>query len=80
MDRNEKLKMLRRLDEKSLTEKFLIPLHTEGMRCRKVQYEHGIMEYGKDSIYCTTDRYGNLVHTGVQVKVKKITARNKMQY
>ncbi len=77
MDRNEKLKILQGLDEKILTERFLIPLHIEGMKCRKVQYSHGPLEYGKDFIYCTTNRYGNPIYTGVQVKVVKITARNK---
>ena len=77
MDRNEKLKILQTLDEKTLTERFLIPLHIEGMKCRKVQYNHGPLEYGKDFIYCTTNIYGNVIYAGVQVKAVRITARNK---
>ena len=77
MDRNEKLKILQALDEKTLTERFLIPLHIEGMKYKKIQYNPGTLECGKDFIYCTTDRYGSIKHTGVHVKAIGITARNK---
>ncbi|KYK36111.1 MAG: hypothetical protein AYK19_09530 [Theionarchaea archaeon DG-70-1] len=75
MDKNEKLEMLQQLDEKNLTKRFLIPLHSEGIKGKNVQYTHGILEFGKDIIYYIEDRYGNPVYTGVQVKAKKITAR-----
>ena len=73
MEKKEKLRMLQNLDEKKLTEKILIPLFSEGMGCKDVQYTHGVLEFGKDIIYCTKDEFGNPVYTGVQVKKTKIT-------
>ena len=75
MNREEKLKMLKKQDEKMLTKKFLIPLFSEGMGCKNVQYTHGILEFGKDIVYCTEDEFGNRRYTGVQVKATKVTAR-----
>ncbi|KYK35213.1 MAG: HEAT repeat domain-containing protein [Theionarchaea archaeon] len=76
MDREEKLEMLQKLDEKTLTKRFLIPLFSEGMECKNVQYTHGVLEFGKDIIYYTEDEFGNRKYTGIQVKTKKITARS----
>jgi HEAT repeat protein len=76
MDKNEKLKILQGLNEKSLTERYLIPLYSEGMKYKNVRYNHGILESGKDVIYYTEDEYGHPVYTGVQVKAAKITSRS----
>jgi len=76
MDREERLEILKKLDEMTLTKKFLIPLYSDGMGCKNVQYTHGLSDSGRDIIYCTEDEYGNPVYTGVQVKTTKITARN----
>jgi energy-coupling factor transporter ATP-binding protein EcfA2 len=67
MDRKEKLTMLRKLNEKELTKKFLIPLFQE-MGFRNVKYNHGVLEYGKDVIYCEETRFHKQKHVGVQVK------------
>lgn len=48
MDKNDELKILQGLDEKSLTKKFLIPLFSEGINCKNVRYTHGIFEFGID--------------------------------
>jgi len=78
MDRKEKLQMLQKLDEKTLTKQFLIPLYeSEGMGCRNVRYTHRKLEFGKDIIYYKEDEYGNRIYTGVQVKRIKITV-NKL--
>jgi len=67
MDRKEKLSMLRKLNEKELTKTFLIPLFQE-MGFRNVKYNHGVLEYGKDVIYCEETKFHKLKHVGVQVK------------
>ncbi|MGD2250948.1 MAG: HEAT repeat domain-containing protein [Candidatus Methanofastidiosia archaeon] len=75
MNKEEKLKMLQTLDEKTLTKKVLIPLFSEGMGFKNVQYNHGTLEFGKDIIYYTEDEFGNQKYTGVQVKREKVTTR-----
>ena len=67
MDKREKLKILQRLDEKKLTEGFLIPLF-EKMRFKNVIYNHGVLEYGKDIIYCEETKFHKQKYVGVQVK------------
>jgi energy-coupling factor transporter ATP-binding protein EcfA2 len=67
MDRQEKLEMLRKLSEKELTKTFLIPLFEE-MGFQNVKYNHGVLEYGKDVIYCEETKFHKLKHVGVQVK------------
>lgn len=77
MNRKEKLQMLQKLDEKTLTKQFLIPLYeSKGMNCRNVQYTHKRLEFGKDIIYYKDDEYGRRIYTGVQVKRTKITTRH----
>ena len=76
MDRKAKLEILQRLDEETLTKEFLIPLFSEGMGYKNVQYTHGILEFGRDIIYCAKDEYDNSVYTGVQVKATKVTTRS----
>ena len=49
MNKNEKLEMLQKFNEKELTQKFLIPLF-QSMGFRNVHYNHGVLEYGKDVI------------------------------
>jgi hypothetical protein len=67
MDRKEKLAMLRKLNEKELTKTFLITLFQE-MGFRNVKYNHGVLEYGKDVIYCEETKFHKQKHVGVQVK------------
>ena len=67
MNRKEKLEMLRNLSEKELTKTFLIPLFQE-MGFQNVKYNHGVLEYGKDIIYCEETKFHKLKHVGVQVK------------
>nr|CBH36822.1 hypothetical protein containing NACHT domain and HEAT-like repeats [uncultured archaeon] len=67
MDRKAKLAMLRKLNEKELTKTFLITLFQE-MGFRNVKYNHGVLEYGKDVIYCEETRFHKQKHVGVQVK------------
>jgi energy-coupling factor transporter ATP-binding protein EcfA2 len=67
MDRKAKLAMLQKLSEKELTKTFLIPLFQE-MGFRNVKYNHGVLEYGKDVIYCEETRFHKQKHVGVQVK------------
>lgn len=76
MDKNQKLEMLQSLEEETLTERFLIPLFSEGMNCRDVQRTHGVFESGIDIIYDKEDEFGNLLCTGVQAKAGKITNRD----
>ena len=76
MDRNEKLRILQESREKQLIKKFLIPLFSEGMGCKNVQYTHGVLEFGIDIIYYTKDEFGERICTGVQVKAKKIETRS----
>lgn len=77
MNRKEKLQMLQKFDEKTLTKQFLIPLYeSKGMNCRNVQYTHKRLEFGKDIIYYKDDEYGRRIFTGVQVKRTKITTRH----
>ena len=71
MNKEEKLRMLQKLSEKDLTERFLIPLY-ESMDCKNVRYAHRKLEFGKDIIYYKDDEYGNRVYTGVQVKKTQI--------
>ncbi|MBN1900890.1 HEAT repeat domain-containing protein, partial [Candidatus Sumerlaeota bacterium] len=74
MNRKEKLEMLQRLDEKTLTKNFLIPLYeSEGMGCKNVRYTHKSMEFGKDIIYYINDEYERRIYTAVQIKKIKIT-------
>src|SRR3990167_6234399 len=74
MNKEEKLKLLRKLSEKDLTQKFLIPLYeSKGMGCKNVRYTHTKLEFGKDIIYYKEDEYENRICTGVQVKKTKIT-------
>ncbi|MBU7048325.1 MAG: HEAT repeat domain-containing protein [Theionarchaea archaeon] len=72
MDRSEKLKMLQELNEIPLIKRFLIPLFSEGMGCKDVQYTHGVLENGIDILYYTEDEFGERIYTGVQVKKDKI--------
>ena len=67
MDKKQKLDMLQKLDEKKLTKEFLIPLF-EKMKFKNVMYNHGVLEYGKDVIYCEETRFHKLKYVGVQVK------------
>jgi predicted NACHT family NTPase len=67
MDRKERLELLLQLTEKELTTNFLIPLFHE-MGFWNVKYTHGVLEYGKDVIYCEETRFHKLKHVGVQVK------------
>ncbi|KAF5430294.1 putative NTPase, NACHT family domain, partial [Candidatus Methanophagaceae archaeon] len=67
MNRTEKVEMLQKLSEKELTKTFLIPLFQE-MNFKNVKYNHGVLEYGKDVIYCEETRFHKLKHVGVQVK------------
>ena len=76
MKNNEKLKVLQGLNEKTLTEKILIPLFSEGMGFKNVRYSHGSLEFGKDLVFYEVDIYGNRKYTGVQVKAKKVTTSN----
>jgi len=73
MERPEKLEMLRKLSERELTKKFLIPLfESKGMGCKNVRYTHKRLEFGRDVIYCKDNEYRNKVYTGVQVKKTRI--------
>ena len=76
MNRNEKLKILQKLNEMPLTKRFLIPLFSEGMGCKDVQYTHGVLEFGIDILYYTEDEFGERIYTGVQVKAERITNRS----
>jgi HEAT repeat protein len=77
MQKADKLQIIRRLSEKELTTRLLIPLYeSSGMGCRSVRYVHKRLEFGKDVIYCREDEYGNRVYTGIQVKKTPITSRN----
>ena len=74
MNKNEKKEMLQKLDEKTLTKRFLIPLYeSEKMGCKSVRYTHRVLEFGKDIIYCKDDEYGKCIFTAVQVKRIKIS-------
>ncbi|MBI2471091.1 MAG: HEAT repeat domain-containing protein [Planctomycetes bacterium] len=74
MNKSEKLKLLQKLSEKELTQKFLIPLYeSKGMGCKNVRYTHRKLEFGKDIIYSKENEYGIQIYTGVQVKRTKIT-------
>ena len=76
MDRNDKLKMLQELNEKSLRKRFLIPLFSEGMKCKNVRETHGIFEHGIDILYYREDEFGERIYSGAQVKAEKITKSN----
>ena len=45
MDKNEKLRILQGLNEKTLTEEYLIPLLSAGMKYKTVRYNHIILEF-----------------------------------
>ncbi|MBU7027140.1 MAG: HEAT repeat domain-containing protein, partial [Theionarchaea archaeon] len=73
MNREEKLTMLQKLDEETLTKKFVIPLYeSKKMGCKNVRYTHRILEFGKDVIYYKKDEHGNKKYTGIQVKKTRI--------
>jgi len=77
MNREEKLKRLQKLDEETLTKKFVIPLYeSEKMGCKNVQYTHRILEFGKDVIYYKEDEHGNRKYTGIQVKKTRIATED----
>ena len=77
MEKKEKLQMLRKLSEKDLTKRFLIPLYeSPGMGCKSVRYAHRRLEFGKDIVYCKEDEYGNRLYTGIQVKKTRINTKN----
>lgn len=77
MTKKEKLEMLRKLSEKELTQRFLIPLYeSQGMGGKNVRYSHRKLEFGKDIVYYKEDEYGNRIYSGVQVKKIKIATRN----
>ena len=76
MDKNEKLRILKGVNEKTLTEEYLIPLLSTGMKYKTVRYNHGILEFGRDIICYTEDEFGHSVYIGVQVKAAKITNRS----
>jgi negative regulator of sigma E activity len=49
MNRKDKLNMLQKLNEKTLTKNFLIPLYeSKGMGCKSVRYTHKIGGARKD--------------------------------
>ncbi|MGD2247287.1 MAG: restriction endonuclease [Candidatus Methanofastidiosia archaeon] len=74
MDKEEKLRMLQKLDEKTLTRRFIIPLYeSEGMGYKNVRYTHRILEFGKDIVCYKEDEYGDRIYVGIQVKKTKIT-------
>ncbi len=76
VDRKEKLDMLQKLDEKTLTEKIILPLYqSEEMGCTNVRYTHRVLEFGKDVIYYKDDENKRRLYTGIQVKRGKITKR-----
>jgi len=67
MDRKEKLEMLRKPDEERLTTEILIPLF-ERMCFKNVLYTHGVLECGRDIIYCEETKFLKHKYVGVQVK------------
>ena len=70
MDKEEKLKMLQQLDEKNLTNKFVIPLYeSEKMGCKNVQYTHKKLEFGKDIIYYKDDEHKNRIYTAISIGI-----------
>jgi hypothetical protein len=76
MNLEEKLELLQKLSEETLTKKFVIPLYqSEGMNCKNVQYTHRTLEFGKDVIYYKDDEHENRIYTGIQVKAVKITTK-----
>jgi hypothetical protein len=80
MNKDEKLKMLQKLNEKQLTKKFVIPLYeSEGMGYKSIRYTHGILEFGKDVVCYKEDEYGDRIYVGIQVKKTKIGKNDASQ-
>jgi hypothetical protein len=71
MTKEEKLAYIQKFSEKELTKKILIPLF-ERMGFRNVEYNHGILEFGKDIIYYEDNKFGRRIYCGVQVKRDEI--------
>ena len=67
MEKSEKLQMVQKFSEKDFTQKFLIPLFQK-MGFTNIKYNHGLLEYGKDIIYCEETKFRKLKYVGVQVK------------
>jgi HEAT repeat protein/GTPase SAR1 family protein len=73
MDKNDKLEILQKCDEKTLTKKFVIPLYeSEGMGYKNIRYTHGILEFGKDVVCHKEDEHKDRIYIGIQVKRTKI--------
>ncbi|UCH88073.1 MAG: HEAT repeat domain-containing protein [Thermoplasmata archaeon] len=79
MNKKEKLKIIKKLDEENFTKRFLIQLF-EKMGFKNVVYNHGTLEYGKDIIYCEETKFHKQKYVGVQVKKGDIntTVANKI--
>lgn len=76
VDQKEKLDMLQKLDEKTLTEKIILPLYqSRGMGCTNVRYTHRVLEFGKDVVYYKDDENKRRLYTGIQVKRGRITKK-----
>lgn len=71
MEKKEKLEFLRKLKEKQLTEKVIMPL-LEQMGFKNITSTHGVNEKGLDLIFYKENEFCEREYTGVQVKAVNI--------
>ena len=77
MEKDEKLEILQKCDEKTLTQRFVIPLYeSEGMGYKNIRYTHGTLEFGKDVVCHKEDEHKDRIYIGIQVKKTKIEKKD----